>query len=531
MHTANEELCINIIYFSGGDTICRLCYVGLEGPAQLRTHLVMSHDKEGDFWNSSSASAEANYKQCPLCPRWIVQSRSMIRNHLKRAHGGMPLERYFLENVFNRKGEKIGRGQKITFGPNGVVLHQAKKTACRLILDKRSLDRLAIARYRQSNQRSRRPVKDEEASKLQELRRSRGRAGSRSLHFRRIFKTAPVSKVIKNACVFRCPRCCKEFSSRFMTERHLKRERDRFPSGEKMSPFDCLKTIVSHKCEICQRLVLCDKSTIAAHLRRIHGQKMEMYLKTYRLILASETPVVNDEEAGVRAKVPMVPASLFITIKVHPRAIKKEDTTFTVSNLCKFRCLKCSYVTRSYSGLIQHKLKCCRESAYRYSVKEVVEARAHMCCVCSRRILCDKDAIRRHATEHKIHSIAEYLKLAHAKMKEAKAAINSEQGQFESFGKEKAWEENTRMRKLVPKVLHALEGFPSKVPKELTTTLVANLCTFRCKVCLSYQTENFEWFTLHRRKCWPPSQKRGMRCHPDDVVEARQVQLVSLKSY
>ena len=114
----------------------------------------------------------------------------------------------------------------------------------------------------------------------------------------------------------------------------------------------------------------------------------------------------------------------------------------------------------------------------------------------------------------------DYKKLARLKMEEEEAAKKLDQLPVESPGREKAWDMRSVVAK-VQKTFASWQVLPSELPKEMTTTLVENLCTFRCKVCVSFEADTFDKFVGHRRRCQTPAQRGKLRCDPEDVLEAR----------
>ncbi len=87
---------------------------------------------------------------------------------------------------------------------------------------------------------------------------------------------------IGNMCTFKCPECKQSFSSVMRFYYHSSKTRKQgcpFKSS-RSSWYLYIDKIVTHKCQICSKLLLCDKKFIRSHSYHIHGfRTLEDYSK------------------------------------------------------------------------------------------------------------------------------------------------------------------------------------------------------------------------------------------------------------
>ncbi len=82
---------------------------------------------------------------------------------------------------------------------------------------------------------------------------------------------APVSNTVASLCRYKCKECGKIYQARFSLGKHLRQANHAIVGRGCIN--DYLIKIVSHKCQICFRKVLCDVTTIKEHLRNCHKLK------------------------------------------------------------------------------------------------------------------------------------------------------------------------------------------------------------------------------------------------------------------
>jgi hypothetical protein len=79
-------------------------------------------------------------------------------------------------------------------------------------------------------------------------------------------ESAPLSKSVENLCLYACKTSNRTFQYWTSLQHHLKR--DSLVCGNKTSTKEALIKIVRHECAICSKMILCDRSRIATHVRQ-----------------------------------------------------------------------------------------------------------------------------------------------------------------------------------------------------------------------------------------------------------------------
>ncbi len=337
--------------------------------------------------------------------------------------------------------------------------------------------------------------------------------------FEDFLKDKEGSLVVADKCIFACHKCNTQFKGFPLLKYHINKQKSTCKGTVPKESTKILVKAVSHQCKICKRLFLCDNEKFSEHLKDRHGLKLRFYgtisesndLDPLSLIEKQRRFLEDDKKklCTLMEKVPIVPSQLFVDGKgVQPLAIPRDNTTQQVINLCRFRCTKCSKTCKTYQSIMHHRVICVGNKKYHHTL--VAEARAHMCLICAKRILCDRFFIAQH--------IRGSHKMDFASYKEQSLALDITVEKA-SFGLERSLEERNKRRALVPVVPTALKELsvpPFKVPGEMTTDWVGDFCRFRCSVCLSFETEKLTTMMHHRMRC------SGLqRFDPADVLEAR----------
>ncbi len=340
------------------------------------------------------------------------------------------------------------------------------------------------------------------------------------------------SDEVANRCTFRCPECGEDFKSSVCFRRHYKKAGSTCRGATRIVGKDILEMVtkaVSYQCNICQCLLLCDRQIIAVHSKSNHGLHIESYVEFAKnehtdVQAAREQQEVMFQEKKKELqflldKVPTVPSRLFVTSTVLPQYIPRQNTTHSTMSICKFSCPKCSFDTCYYTSLKRHLQNC--SGSGKFNNKNILEARAHICYICSKRILCDTYWIREHVLRGHKEDFDKYKERSQA-MEEAGTTVDK----TDTLPREEG--ERNRRRALVPVVVSKASfrskskttAPPSLVPREKTTWQVDNFCVFRCSVCLSFETDRLHPMMYHRRKC-SGREAPSRTFNADDLFEAR----------
>ncbi len=349
-------------------------------------------------------------------------------------------------------------------------------------------------------------------------RRSVAKSFTRNL--REYLETLKVSEEVSNKCVFRCKMCQKDFDNwNKMYHNHYGRTSTCKGSVSFKNVTDLLTVAMSHKCKICGELVLCDKARIQKHTFLIHRISLAHYTtfacgknKNLQNVIIMER-TKQEKVIEELEKVPIVPSSLFVSAVMPPQIVRREQTTFKVQNWCTFRCPLCSYPVKSYSTQRKH-MRQRHNKSQCFNPEDVEEARVHTCMVCSRRVLCDISLIRSHVKQAHQMTLPEYRKLAGQSWKRE-----------DCFGLEKEQKEHAETRQRIPAVapFSTIVVMPSNLPRDKTTTLTGNFCSFRCQGCKSFDTDSYFSLRQHSLTCVSVRdgvKKRG-QYDPKTVLEAR----------
>ncbi len=313
---------------------------------------------------------------------------------------------------------------------------------------------------------------------------------------------------LANRCVFVCLKCGYEVVGYLNMKTHQRK----YCPNENGGSNPRLRKLVQanyHKCRICSKTLLCDLFKVSRHLQWNHKMK----LSEYRSLLCSlEGPsggqkkevkifptLSKKENLTLRKQTPAHPK--FRTIQnLLPSAVPLEQTTFKVANLCTFKCLSChtSFDSAQDTRALRH--SCSLKQ--RYGNYEVTEARFHTCCLCSKRIVCDRVMISQHlrTAGHATISWQKYLDIASEK--------ENLKDKSSTFGMEKKsaleTEREEKLKLQVPAISPPLHEIyllsDAYLPKDRTTSCIADLCIFQCQKCKSVN-KSITTFRSHLKKC------------------------------
>ncbi len=294
--------------------------------------------------------------------------------------------------------------------------------------------------------------------------------------------------VLSNHCIYACLKCGREVAGRRNIVEHQKVHCPD-EKGRASARLRRMTRETYHDCRLCSKKVLLDLYHLFVHLKWSHETNLTEYRKLLRRREGAGTQEEEEEvnkdylppsEEDIRAlRHNMLPAYSQPTNKriLPPQALPMDQTTFKVANICTFRCLSCHTSFDSLTRTKEHK-GCRRGRGY-----EVIEARYHTCCLCSKRILCDRTVIKRHVGHHRSKTWQEYLAIA--------ARRDVSENKNSTFGLEKELEMETQ-REMHLKTQVALIRPPLKsmhihrdvyLPEEKTTRAIAFLCLYQCTKC------------------------------------------------
>jgi hypothetical protein len=93
---------------------------------------------------------------------------------------------------------------------------------------------------------------------------------------RDVLAKAPLSHILKNSCLFECPKCGGKFTSLPSIKSHFSKTSHENPKFQSYSK-RVLKKAIAYKCQVCKERVLCDVSFMRTHIYLYHRMSMNDY--------------------------------------------------------------------------------------------------------------------------------------------------------------------------------------------------------------------------------------------------------------
>ncbi len=81
-------------------------------------------------------------------------------------------------------------------------------------------------------------------------------------------ESAPESDTVADMCEYQCRKCDKKFTRRSQLYKHFKKTLH--ADSKRIYYANYLVKVTAFRCRICSRKILCDKETIARHLKSEH---------------------------------------------------------------------------------------------------------------------------------------------------------------------------------------------------------------------------------------------------------------------
>ncbi len=215
-----------------------------------------------------------------------------------------------------------------------------------------------------------------------------------------LLKSLKISTQPRDLCVFACRTCGKSFTSSTSFGMHKMEHNHRF----KYFLTKCLSKGYSYRCEICSKLLLCDKAIIQGHMRRAHQSN-------------SGNMMYEAEIMQYRTMCKAAIASLPVATDVHEKRvlpvskIPLKEITSVIGNLCTFSCPSCDKREFTAWGTLMKHLKKVHQQSIRYSPTIVTTARYHSCLICPKAVLSDRYILGNHIQRRHKMSLTKYEKI------------------------------------------------------------------------------------------------------------------------
>ncbi len=270
--------------------------------------------------------AEARYHKCAVCACCILCDKGIIRQHFKSKHAIFSLTAYRQRCQDEVQKRRVGKN-------DGKILD------CKVSLAR--VSQKVLLQYKAKEQFERKEL-----------------CASKTSHKWLDLSSAPRSTVIDDLCEFFCLACDKCFDSL----EHFQQHRKKGPcKGQTCVNSQTVTKQVAYECSLCQKLLLCDRSTITNHLRSNHRMKRDEYLaKTGQTFVSNTWRQRRELEKMARLK-ENIPVAHIAHNDLMPQGSASSDSvTLEIGNLCMFRCPSCELDIASYGVLKRHMFKCAK---------------------------------------------------------------------------------------------------------------------------------------------------------------------------
>ncbi len=200
--------------------------------------------------------------------------------------------------------------------------------------------------------------------------------------FRELLVKAEISEnKIGNLCSFQCVGCKGMYKSLSTFKSHNSTIFHCPLKGQFLQWETSLVKVVTHRCKLCSKLILCDTRTIMSHVRPAHGMKS------------------IGEYAKKTGSILNVPGKEFEHGAAHNVLCKNAPTVEKAGDFCTFKCHKCGHISHQWADMKRHLKRLghgtCEMMWHKYITKVVL----HTCRICNRKVLNDSQFWGNHANK------------------------------------------------------------------------------------------------------------------------------------
>ncbi len=194
---------------------------------------------------------------------------------------------------------------------------------------------------------------------------------------------------IGNFCSYKCP-SCNTTSNNYDTFRRHKAKNKMCSQEISAKDFYMYTTeVVTHRCNICSKLLLCDLKFISIHMFNHGIKKIGEY----------------SERTGCE-----VSTSSKIRSKAMEEVFQGAKMSDSIGNLCKYKCTNCGHIRTNWPGMMDHLKKnkhydSCGKEWFRYLTETVI----HQCVMCSQKVLNDRYFIKSHLRKSHGLTLRDYV--------------------------------------------------------------------------------------------------------------------------
>ncbi len=329
------------------------CIKGQDTPRNIKTMRTVSPQHKSKLVTNESLSGATttNFStfKCSMCPL-IYKSWGKFHKHMKSKHN---------------HSVKMGEYQKF--------VQEAFSHTCRVCLKKILCCSEFLAKhFRCSHNMS-----------LNKYKNQFNYHNSGTKECEKLLQNGSQSNLqIGSMCTFKCPeckKCYKSIQSFYCHSSLTKKQSCSFTSmSSRNSWYIYVDKVVTHKCQICSTLLLCDRNVLWRHALHVHGIKtLEDYCKHTGCILK------KTEKEKIQ--------SLFQEV---PKGDRIEEK---VGNFCRFTCHKCGHVSNCWRSMREHLNKNGHNlSKSKKWYDNISKTILHKCLICGKLILNDTQFLLDH---------------------------------------------------------------------------------------------------------------------------------------
>ncbi len=194
---------------------------------------------------------------------------------------------------------------------------------------------------------------------------------------------------IGNFCTFKCPGCKRIFNTYSTFTQHIR------PIGGKCRQLEkniqwktCLLEVVSHKCKICFKHLLCDNNILLNHVKLVHNIKtISEYAKKTGCSLKNYRHRTDGS---------------------HILNLKKATISTEIGNYCTFTCHNCGYSSGNWLRLRKHLMETNHGTSGREWHQHITKVVLHQCKICKKKVLNNKEFVKKHVYKNHQMLIPEY---------------------------------------------------------------------------------------------------------------------------
>ncbi len=277
--------------------------------------------------------------------------------------------------------------------------------------------------------------------------------------------------LIGNLCIYQCESCKQTFSSRTLFYRHMKS----LAHGSPLNVGLYLQTKVFHKCKICKKSILCDKTTLYGHIVNTHKVTLELYCK----------------QTG---------CTLERTKYFHKEFLQSLKESKRITNACECKCSIC--------GITYNKVGNFRDHFINHNMKPpghlsdyLTKGSFYQCKKCHRYLLCDIKTIQYHM--NRVHR---------KKLKQKNTVVTSHNKEYA-----KLYSDFTRNIPIASKVWKESAVPMSDIPLNYVTSKLGDLCIYSCPNCDSEEFSS--WYKLAKHS--KVLHRHSIKFNPKHVSVAR----------